>query len=255
MTLAQKYAVWVLVNIVVAVSNTEPWNHIGWNATAWLAIPQKNNRVTYRGIAWCDSSCSFTLSPFSVEQTISLTDDQKRTWWWTTFEVGNYRRLKESTRGCCGGILYAWGTLRVSGGGVYRHFQWRIWLHDKQRLPSDCRYQDSWRTFGRIYELLAGNTNLRRNPLYCWYVTVQHHFAILIRSDDIAIGRPAWVGIVNKPEYRGKRLQNHIMDALHTRSKQDGTMVQVIHGINWVSITSWSICRSSQMPNVNQQQP
>ncbi|KAG2181798.1 hypothetical protein INT44_008613 [Umbelopsis vinacea] len=46
-------------------------------------------------------------------------------------------------------------------------------------------------------------------------------------------GRPAWVGVRNAPEYRGKRIMNHIMDALHARSKEDGTMVQVIHGINW----------------------
>jgi hypothetical protein len=48
------------------------------------------------------------------------------------------------------------------------------------------------------------------------------------------IGRPAWVGVRNSPEYRGKRIMNHIMDALHARSKDDGTMVQVINGINWV---------------------
>jgi hypothetical protein len=47
-------------------------------------------------------------------------------------------------------------------------------------------------------------------------------------------GRPAWVGVKNNPKYRGKRLQNHVMDALHERSKQDGTLVQVINGINWV---------------------
>ncbi|KAG2176500.1 hypothetical protein INT43_005740 [Umbelopsis isabellina] len=46
-------------------------------------------------------------------------------------------------------------------------------------------------------------------------------------------GRPEFVGIMPNPEYRGKRLQQHIMDALHARSEEDGTLVQVIGGINW----------------------
>jgi hypothetical protein len=36
------------------------------------------------------------------------------------------------------------------------------------------------------------------------------------------------------PEYRGKRLQQHIMDALHARAEEEDTLVQVINGINWV---------------------
>jgi hypothetical protein len=48
-------------------------------------------------------------------------------------------------------------------------------------------------------------------------------------------GRPAWVGVKNDPQYRGKRLQQHILDELHRRSRQDGTLVQVVNGINYVS--------------------
>jgi hypothetical protein len=47
-------------------------------------------------------------------------------------------------------------------------------------------------------------------------------------------GRPEFVGIIPDPEYRGKRLQQHIMDALHARAEEDGALVQVINGINWV---------------------
>jgi hypothetical protein len=39
---------------------------------------------------------------------------------------------------------------------------------------------------------------------------------------------------VPDPEYRGKRLQQHIMDALHARAEEEDTLVQVINGINWV---------------------
>ncbi|KAJ2959834.1 hypothetical protein NQZ79_g4763 [Umbelopsis isabellina] len=46
-------------------------------------------------------------------------------------------------------------------------------------------------------------------------------------------GRPEFVGIIPDDEYRGKRLQQHIMDALHARAEEDGTLVQVISGINW----------------------
>lgn len=49
-------------------------------------------------------------------------------------------------------------------------------------------------------------------------------------------GRPEFVGIMPDTEYRGKRLQQHIMDAMHARSEEDGTLVQVISGINWVRI-------------------
>lgn len=47
--------------------------------------------------------------------------------------------------------------------------------------------------------------------------------------------RPEFVGIMPNPEYRGKRFQQHIMDALHARAEDEGALVQVINGINWVS--------------------
>ncbi|KAJ2955371.1 hypothetical protein NQZ79_g8628 [Umbelopsis isabellina] len=47
------------------------------------------------------------------------------------------------------------------------------------------------------------------------------------------VGRPAWVGVKDNPDFRGKRLQQHILDELHRRSKEDGTLVQVVNGINY----------------------
>ncbi|KAI8580339.1 hypothetical protein K450DRAFT_238048 [Umbelopsis ramanniana AG] len=42
-----------------------------------------------------------------------------------------------------------------------------------------------------------------------------------------------FVGVVPDPEYRGQRLQQHIMDALHARANDENHLVQVINGINW----------------------
>lgn len=50
-----------------------------------------------------------------------------------------------------------------------------------------------------------------------------------------SLARPEFVGVIPDPEYRGQRLQQHIMDALHARAKDENHLVQVINGINWVS--------------------
>jgi hypothetical protein len=51
----------------------------------------------------------------------------------------------------------------------------------------------------------------------------------------LSIARPEFVGVLPDPDYRGKRFQKHIMDALHARAKVDNNLVQVISGIAWVS--------------------